>query len=158
MRTISVHFETASAQDAEDLAALRVIAMRPSLERVGRFDPQRARDRFLANFTPASSRHLVVDGHRVGFVVVRHQGDQLLLDHLYVHPAYQGRGVGGAVLAVVLADADAQGMPVRVGALRASESNRFYVRHGFELVEATEWDNYYVRTPAVGAVKVATTG
>ncbi|MGJ7498309.1 GNAT family N-acetyltransferase [Variovorax sp. RT4R15] len=144
-----VHFEPASARDAEDLAALRVIAMRPSLERVGRFDPQRARDRFLANFTPASTRHLVVEGHRVGFVVVRHLGDHLLLDHLYVHPAQQGKGIGATVLAVVFADADAQGMPVRVGALRASESNRFYVRHNFEPVEEAEWDNYYLRMPAV---------
>jgi hypothetical protein len=31
MRAIPVHFEPVSAQDAEDLAALRVIAMRPSL-------------------------------------------------------------------------------------------------------------------------------
>jgi GNAT superfamily N-acetyltransferase len=92
MRNISVQFEPASAQDADDLAALRVMAMRPSLERLGRFDPQRARDGFLASFTPASTRHLVVDGHRVAFVVVRHYADHLLLDHLYVHPAHQGQG------------------------------------------------------------------
>lgn len=153
MRAIPVHFEPASAQDVEDLAALRVVAMRPSLERVGRFDPQRARDRFLANFTPSCTQHLVVEGHRVGFVVVRHQADHLLLDHLCVQPAHQGKGIGAAVLAVVFADADAQGMPVRVGALRASDSNRFYIRHDFELVEESEWDNYYVRMPLVGEAK-----
>ncbi|MGJ7498291.1 GNAT family N-acetyltransferase [Variovorax sp. RT4R15] len=153
-----VHFEPASSRDAEDLAALRVIAMRPSLERVGRFDPQRARDRFLANFTPACTRQLVIEGHRVGFVVVRHQGGHLLLDHLYVHPAHQGKGIGATVLAVVFADADAQGMPVRVGALRASESNRFYVRHNFELVEEAEWDNYYLRMPAAGPENGASAG
>jgi len=35
------------ASDAEDLVQLRILAMRESLERIGRFDPQRARDRFL---------------------------------------------------------------------------------------------------------------
>lgn len=37
---------------------------------------------------------------------------------------------------------------LRVGALRGSDANRFYVRHGFQLVQEDTWDNYYVR-PAV---------
>ena len=121
--------------------------MRESLERLGRFDPQRARDRFLSAFDPAFTRHVLLDGRRVGFVVVRPQDDGWLLDHLYVAPAAQGRGVGAAVMAQVLAEADARGLPMRVGALRGSDANRFYARHGFELVEQGEWDNFY-RRPA----------
>lgn len=142
-----VSFEPALAADAEGLVAIRIAAMRESLERLGRFDPRRARDRFLAAFEPAATRHVLVDGRRVGFVVVRPQGDGLLLDHLYLLPTEQGRGVGAAVMAEVLADADAQGLCVRVGALRESAANRFYRRHGFEPVEATEWDEHYVRRP-----------
>ncbi|PZQ01414.1 MAG: GNAT family N-acetyltransferase [Variovorax paradoxus] len=147
MRTVPVHFEPASAGDAEELAALRVVAMQRSLERIGRFDPERARVRFLSNFAPSLTRHLVVDRDRVGFVVVRHQSDHLLLDHLYVHPAHQGLGTGAAALAMIFEEADAAMLPIRVGALRESDSNRFYARHGFELVEQAEWDNYYVRKP-----------
>jgi hypothetical protein len=76
----SVYFEPASSADAEQLVALRIAAMQPSLERLGRFDPQRARDRFLANFDPARTQHLVVDGQRVGFLVVRPQAGHLLLE------------------------------------------------------------------------------
>ena len=119
--------------------------MRESLERLGRFDPQRARDRFLSGFDPAFTRHVLLEDERVGFVVVRPQDDGLLLDHLYLAPRAQGRGVGAAVMASVLADADARGLPVRVGALRGSDANRFYRRHGFELVEQGEWDNLYLR-------------
>jgi GNAT superfamily N-acetyltransferase len=127
--------------------AIRIAAMRESLERIGRFDPQRARDRFLAGFDPAFTRHVLLDGRRVGFVAVRPQDDGLLLDHLYLLPRAQGRGVGAAVLADVLADADARGLPVRVGALRGSDANRFYARHGFDLVEQGEWDNFHCRPP-----------
>ena len=123
--------------------------MRESLERLGRFDPQRARDRFLAGFDLAATRHVVVAGGRVGFVVVRSRDGGLLLDHLYIVPSAQGRGIGAAVMADVLADADARGLPVRVGALRESAANRFYERHGFALVERAEWDNHYER-PARG--------
>jgi GNAT superfamily N-acetyltransferase len=59
----------------------------------------------------------------------------LSLDHLYIQPGHQGQGVGAAVLASVFDQADAQGLAVRVGALRGSDSNRFYLRHGFVLVE-----------------------
>ena len=131
--------------------AIRIAAMRESLARLGRFDPQRARERFLAGFDPAATHHVVVDGERVGFVVVKPQGDGLLLDHLYLLPHAQGRGVGAIVLADVLARADAARLPVRVGALRGSDSNRFYVRHGFEPVAQGEWDNHYQRRPAAQA-------
>ena len=140
-----VAFEPAVAADAESLVAIRIAAMRESLERIGRFDPQRARERFLASFDPALTRHVACGGARVGFVVVRPDGDGLLLDHLYLLPSAQGRGVGAAVLADVLADADARRLPVRVVALRESGANRFYERFGFERVERGEWDNHYLR-------------
>ena len=129
--------------------AIRIAAMRESLERLGRFDPQRARDRFLASFDPAITRHVVADDERVGFIVVRLQDDGLLLDHIYLLPQAQGRGIGTAVLADVLARADASRVPVRVVALRDSDANRFYRRHGFALVEHGEWDEFYQRDPQV---------
>ncbi len=119
--------------------------MRESLERIGRFDPVRARERFLSAFSPEHTRHIEFNGERIGFVVVKPHSQGLLLDHLYVHPFYQNKGVGTAVLAQVFAEADAAGLQVRVGALRGSESNRFYARHGFVQVEQGEFDNYYVR-------------
>ncbi|WP_284617625.1 GNAT family N-acetyltransferase [Aquabacterium humicola] len=149
-RTVSappVELRPVRPSDAEDLARIRVEAMRESLEAVGRFDAQRARDRFLGTFVADHTREIVASGQRVGFVVVRPLDDGLLLDHLYLLPAAQGRGLGGAVLAVLFADADAAGRPLRVGALKHSRSNQFYLRHGFRLIESAEWDNYYVRQP-----------
>jgi GNAT superfamily N-acetyltransferase len=141
----ALEFAPVDAADADTLVALRIAAMRESLERIGRFDPQRARERFLSTFAPELTRHLVVGGERVGFVVVRSYQGELLLDHLYVHPAHQGRGIGAAALARVFADADARRLPLRVGALRGSDSNRFYQRHGFRQIEESEWDIHYLR-------------
>jgi ribosomal protein S18 acetylase RimI-like enzyme len=143
-----VAFEPVVPEDFEALADIRVAAMRESLKRVGRFDPARARERLRAGFAPEHTRHIVAAGERVGFVVLKPQGEHLLLDHLYVLPSHQGRGIGAQVLAHVFTQADAQHMPIRVGALRESASNRFYQRHGFQLVEEAEFDNYYIRDPA----------
>lgn len=146
----SVSFAPAGPEDAEALALLRVEAMRASLERIGRFNLERARQRFLSSYEPGHTRHILADGRRVGFVVLRPYQGELLLDHLYVRPSAQGRGIGAAVLQHVFAQADAARLPLRVGALRESDSNRFYERHGFVLVERSEWDNHYLR-PAAAA-------
>ena len=141
----SITLAVAQPNDAEALVAIRLAAMRESLERVGRFDPVRARERFLSGFSPEHTRHIVVNAERVGFVVLKPQGGELLLDHLYVKPGAQGQGVGAAVLAQVFSEANAVSLPLRVGALRESASNRFYVRHGFQWVGSGEFDHYYVR-------------
>jgi GNAT superfamily N-acetyltransferase len=143
-----VSLAPADEQDLEELVSLRIEAMRESLERIGRFDMQRARQRFARGFVPELTRHIVVDGVRVGFVVVKPTLEGATLEHLYVRPAHQGRGIGARVLAIVCAEADQQGMLLRAGALRDSGSNRFYLRHGFVRVGEGDWDIYYVRQPA----------
>jgi GNAT superfamily N-acetyltransferase len=106
----NVTFRPASTEDAEALVALRIEAMRESLERIGRFDPSRARERFLAGFSPEHTHHVLLDGERVGFFVLKpSESAGLLLDHLYVHPRHQGKGVGASVLAQVFVQADALG-------------------------------------------------
>jgi GNAT superfamily N-acetyltransferase len=140
-----ITFSAAKPSDFEALVALRIEAMRESLERIGRFNPVRARERFRSSFSPDHTRHIEFNGERVGFLVVKPEVDALLLDHLYIQPDSQGKGIGGSVLALVFAEADSTALPIRVGALRQSESNRFYARHGFHLVEQAEFDNYYIR-------------
>ena len=140
-------FTPVDAGEFEALAALRVEAMRASLERIGRFDPERARERLRDGFDAAHTRHVELAGERVGFFVLKAKADGLHLEHLYLRPALQGRGIGAAVLAQVFAEADARALPVHVGALRESAANRFYLRHGFRLVAEEAFDLRYVRSP-----------
>jgi hypothetical protein len=51
------------------------------------------------------------------------------------------------VLRQLLARADAERLPVQVGALKESASNRFYLRHGFLKESEDAWDIHYVRPP-----------
>lgn len=129
--------------DFEALLALRLAAMQPSLSAIGRFDPQRARERLAASYQPAITRWIVRAGQRIGFLACRRQSDHHYLDHFYLLPAQQGQGVGSAVLQQLQAEAAALGVPIKLGALRGSAANRFYVRHGFMLTHEEEWDIYY---------------
>ncbi len=142
----------ASDEDFEALLALRLAAMTESLQRLGRFDPQRARELLSRAFEPAHTRHILYRGERVGFVVLLpvplNTPDHLVLDHLYIAPGAQRAGIGSWVMAQVLDEADRLRLPVRVTALKLSDANRFYQRHGFELQHESEWDLHYLR-PAV---------
>ena len=130
--------------DFEAMLALRIEALRESLERLGRFDPEVARARLKSQFRPAWMQHLVVEGERVGYFTVEPRDDELRLHHLYLTPAAQGRGVGAWVIAHI----KAQGQPITLAALRESRANCFYVRHGFKVVEEQDFDIEYRWEPA----------
>ncbi len=134
-------------EDFEALLVLRLAAMQPSLQAIGRFDPERARARLAASYQPAITRWIVRAGQRIGFLACHRQDDHYYLDHFYLLPSQQGQGVGSAVLRQLQAEAAAQGMPIKLGALRGSAANRFYQRHGFVPTHEEEWDIYY-RWPA----------
>ena len=148
---LQVAFTGVTADDFEELVALRIAAMRESLERVGRFDPERARQRLRNSFHPEWTEFIVVEGKRVGFHTFCPGDGCFHLDHLYIHPSCQGQGIGSLVMRHLLARSDARQMPVRLGALRESPSNRFYQRHGFVQTDEDEWDIYYVRAASAEA-------
>lgn len=130
-------------QDAPQLAELRAQAMKPSLEAVGRFDEHRVRHRFLESFEPEQTFKLVQQGNLIGFYVVCERDDHYWLDHLYILPEHQNRGLGRDVLASIIARACSEGLPLRLGALKNSLANRFYANLGFIKTHEDEFDIYY---------------
>lgn len=130
------------------MLALRMDAMRPSLERVGRFDPERSRERLQAGFAVPYMRHIVLDGQsRIGFVTLKPEGtDALRLDHLYLRTGFQGLGVGEWVLDWAKAQAREQQRDIKLTALVESDANRFYLRHGF-VPEGEEGVDLHYRWP-----------
>lgn len=114
------------------MAELRAVVLRPDLERLGRFDPDRVRTRFLDAYVPAHTRVVEVAGRDVGLVALRPESDAQWVEHFYLHPSQQGHGIGGAVLGTVLRDAP-DTTPFRLNVLQGSPARRLYERHGFVL-------------------------
>jgi GNAT superfamily N-acetyltransferase len=140
-------------EDFESMLELRTAAMRESLERVGRYTPERSRERLRAAFAPRYMQHLVSpDGRRMGFVTVQPEGAGVLrLQHLYLHPDWQGSGIGAAVLADVQERVRREGAVLRLTALQQSDANRFYQRHGFVQTGAEDVDVHYEWRAGEGA-------
>ncbi|MEJ1113992.1 GNAT family N-acetyltransferase [Paenarthrobacter sp. CCNWLY172] len=133
----------AVASDAAWIAELRAVVMRPDLERLDRFDPVRVRERFLNGFQPEYTYIIHTDGVDAGVIAVRPEPDERWIEHFYVAPTHQGRGLGGAVLRHVMA-ASVDERPFRLNVLQGSAARRLYERHGFMLESEDPIDVFMV--------------
>ena len=145
LATLNMNYEISrvSESDKELLAELRISAMKESLENIGRFNPEVARNRFLDSFCKNDTKKVLVEGELVGFYVTHNTGDHIHLDHLYFSPQFQKLGLGSKILTLIKDEAKDIGLPIRLGALRESRSNDFYKKHGFRYTHEEEWDIYY---------------
>jgi renalase len=142
----AISFRQAQASDLEQLVQIRTIAMRPSLEAVGRYDLDRVRQRLSDNFFPADTQLILLVDKVVGFYTLRSDYGYLLLDHLYLTPDSQGLGIGGITLNRIFNTSSKLKKTIKLGALIGSDSNRFYTAHGFVHVSSGEFDHYYERS------------
>ncbi|WP_405723607.1 GNAT family N-acetyltransferase [Streptomyces sp. NBC_01537] len=140
----------AAPEDVEPIVEIRAEVMRPDLERLGRFDPHRVRQRFRDAFSPQHTSVIAVEGLLAGCVALRPDTDtgSHWLEHFYLSPAHQGRGLGSAVLRTLLAGTDARGCAVRLNVLQGSAAQRLYERHGFVVESQDPVDVFMVRPPA----------
>lgn len=138
----------AAPADAAWIAELRAVVMRPDLERLDRYDEHRVRHRFLDGYRPERTRIVDVDGEPAGCIASRTEEDAVWIEHFYLSPAVQGRGVGGTVLARVMGEEGRLDRPFRIDVLKGSAARRLYERHGFVWERAEEWDDILVAPPA----------
>ncbi|MBB6348761.1 N-acetyltransferase family protein [Nonomuraea muscovyensis] len=151
-RPVEWALRSAEPADVEAIAELRATVMRPDLERLGRFDEHRVRQRLRDSFSPQHTSVIVAAGAFAGCVTVRPAEDGRWLEHFYLAPGLQGRGIGSAVLRTLLARIDADGVLVRLNVLQGSAARRLYERHGFTVEAQDPIDVYMVRRPGAGAL------
>ncbi|MFE3036302.1 GNAT family N-acetyltransferase [Streptomyces canus] len=142
----------ATPADVEVIAELRAVVMRPDLERLGRFDEHRVRQRFRDAFVERDLSVIVAEGRFAGCVALRPAEDGHWLEHFFVAPELQGHGLGSAVLRGLLARTDADGELVRLNVLQGSGARRLYERHGFSVESEDAVDVFMVREPSRGTV------
>ena len=139
-------FGPPSEADFEPLLALRIEVMREHLERVFRYKPSRARRIFRGHFDEPGLRLILMGDQRIGCVGFRSEPDCRKIDSFYLERRFHNTGLGTAILKVLLAEADAQGLPVRLEVLTGSKADRFYLRAGFVKLRKDEIEAEYERS------------
>ncbi|MFD9874354.1 GNAT family N-acetyltransferase [[Kitasatospora] papulosa] len=140
----------AAPTDVEAIAELRAVVMRPDLERLGRYDEHRVRQRLRDAYAPEHTSVVESDGAFAGCVALRPFGGGWWLEHFYLAPELQGRGIGTAVLSRLLTHTDAEGSPVRLDVLQGSAARALYERHGFTVEREDPVDVHMVRRSSTG--------
>jgi N-acetylglutamate synthase-like GNAT family acetyltransferase len=74
------------------------VVLRADLERLGRYDEQRVRQRLRDRFAPKHTWVIEAAGAIAGCVSLRPAEDAYWLEHFYLAPHLQGSGIGAAVL------------------------------------------------------------
>ncbi|MGW8851241.1 GNAT family N-acetyltransferase [Streptomyces xiamenensis] len=148
----------AGAGDVEPIAELRAVVMRADLERLGRYDEHRVRQRLRDGFSADHTSVIEAGGVFAGCVTLRAEAEAgggadtqvpgWELEHFYLAPEFQGRGLGTAVLGALLARGDAAKVPVRLTVLRGSAARRLYERHGFTVTGQDSADVFMLRRPS----------
>ena len=120
----------ATDDDAGYVRTLRRTTMQTDVERLGfAMDDPDLQD-WLDSFAVGSTRIIEVDGEPAAVIAVRSEPEEVWLEHFYVDPRHQGRGLGTAVLKAVL-DEVTDHRPVRLLVIQGSSARRLYERHGF---------------------------
>jgi GNAT superfamily N-acetyltransferase len=141
----AITLRPSTAADLEWLLELRAVVLRDDLERLGRYDPVRVRQRMRDAFDAEQTRVIVVDGVDVGCLSVRPERDVRWLEHFYLSPDMQGRGIGGHVLRGILIGTDPR--PLRLNVLQGSPASRLYERHSFVIDTADDVDVFMTYRP-----------
>jgi ribosomal protein S18 acetylase RimI-like enzyme len=135
----------ATEADFEAVLALSIRAMREHLDRVGRFDPDRRRDRMRRQFDAGILRIIEQDGAIAGCIGVEAKASAVDIHSLFLDTHAQRQGLGEAVFRVILAEYP--GRAFRIEVLKQSPARRFWERQGFVLTGEAAFDWLMERAP-----------
>ena len=130
------------AADADSAFAFQVwkAAMQPYIEDTWGGDETDQRRRQQKEFAALPYKVVEADGQPVGTLIAKHSSDHIYLSGLYLLPEHQRQGFGSRILEGLLAEGQAQGLPVRLRVLRVNpQARRLYERLGFAVIDEKEY-------------------
>jgi ribosomal protein S18 acetylase RimI-like enzyme len=123
-------------QEFDAAYALKKEALGPHVIPRWGWDDARQRAIMEEKWRVKTFHRIVVEGETVGTISIDADGDGIEIGEFYIAPAFQGRGIGSAVLGKVLDDA--AGKAVRLRVLKWNPAVALYARHGFAVVGETD--------------------
>jgi ribosomal protein S18 acetylase RimI-like enzyme len=142
---IDIELHEAKTEDLDQLVKIRIAAMRESLEKIGRFDAARARARLTQDFQTKYTTCLIYKTNIIGFIISKQENEEIVINHLYVLPQFQNRGIGKFVLDKIIEQGKNERRNIKLMALKESRANNFYLNNGFKYLNSIEYDNVYVK-------------
>jgi ribosomal protein S18 acetylase RimI-like enzyme len=132
-----MHYSLRQATDSDYnfLYQLKVSCLKEYITATWGWDENFQKKHFSRNFNPMNSQIILVNGVEVGELSVQDLADELFLSRILIKPAYQGQGLGTALIHGLQKQAQARKVPVTLQVLKVNPAHRLYKRLGFQIVE-----------------------
>ena len=108
------------------------------IRQFGAWNPEVQKRFFEEKWRPEHYSIIMFENEPIGVVAIYEKHDHLWLSEIQILPSHQGRGIGSAILADLIARARAQTLPLRLQVLRCSRAQGLYQRFGFICYGRTE--------------------
>ncbi len=137
----------ADPNDYDFLYRLHVATMKEYVTVLWGWDEEMQQRLFRERFDPSRTQIVVVNGADAGVLRLQRSELEYFIDNIGIAPAYQGLGIGSAVIRDIVREANAKGLPVRLSVLRPNPARRLYERLGFSATEETTERTYMEARP-----------
>lgn len=124
----------ALSADRDFLFDLHRQALGPCIERLWGWDEEEQRLHLESVFDSVGWQVIVLNGRDVGMIRTSETEDRVVLDDIEILPAFQGRGLGTAVVKAVLDYAEGRGKDTALEVLTLNPARRLYQRLGFQII------------------------
>jgi ribosomal protein S18 acetylase RimI-like enzyme len=130
--TAQFELRPAREEDRDALFALHRLTMRDVIARTWGWDEAWQRAHFDARFDPSRVSVVLSGGREAGVLWLESRPGEIYVAEIQIAPEMQGRGLGSALLAGVIAAAAAGGTCVTLQVLEVNQgARRLYERLGF---------------------------
>jgi ribosomal protein S18 acetylase RimI-like enzyme len=129
----------ATPSDYQWLWELKRLTMRPYVEQTwGSWDDEAQEMFFRRNFSSETVQLILVDGTKAGLLEVAYELREVFLANIQIHPDFQNRGLGAAVIRNIFAGSQMLHLPVRLQVLKVNRrAQQLYLRLGFSVYSET---------------------
>ncbi len=129
----------ATVDDREFAYMLRRAAYEDVVRRqFGQWNEALQQQFFDDRWRPEAYEIVEMQGRPIGALSVTRTQHEVQVVQIQLLPAYQGQGIGTALLQQELKWADEKGLPVRLQVLRKNRARALYERLGFRVYDETE--------------------
>ncbi|MBK5259531.1 MAG: GNAT family N-acetyltransferase [Thermoanaerobaculia bacterium] len=135
---MNISLRRAGDSDREFLSALLEATMREYIEKVWGWDEASQRSHHASRVSVTMQYIVVVNGHAAGMIEIDRNPEAIVISNIQIAPDSQGRGIGAAVVCLVIDEADAARLPVALQVLEVNpRARRLYERLGFRVIAET---------------------
>ena len=142
-RPMNITLRPATSEDFPFCEAIYFTEMDQIMTELG-MDKARHRETFKAGWSSAQVQVIQLDSRDIGWMQTWPEPDSLYLSQLFIEAPSQNRGIGAQILARLLRQTDAQGVPTTLSVVKSNPARRLYERHGFRLTHEDK-RKFYMR-------------